>query len=301
MAEAQFSGYDTRAVTDGLSSGLSLMERSQQMRLRQQQATQSAAAEEDRKKRETIMMPVMLAKAKADVLELAVHVGGLKQTEEARAQALTTLPTARSDFDGLMQLADPDAREQAGLEWIGKYGQLANVAAFKDEFTTKKDVIAGIHQEAMTLRHLGQTIEGQKEVANIRAAAAVETAGVRVEAGDKVARYRKQLQEATSAGDEEGVALYSSLLQKAAASPINTAYGSDQMRQKLEEAKANGDPDEISFWEKRIKALNSRGVKQSQAEMIKGVLDALPGGSGTPAAKPAAAPGVTEVPSKIQF
>ncbi len=276
MAEAQFipgSGNIVGALNSGIGTGASLMERSQAMRLRERQAQ---IAEEENARRQhqfEVLKPAMAAKATADIAEARAAVTGLEQAETARSWANKILPQARADFDDLMQLTDPDARELAGIKWIGTYGQLESVAAYATEFKSKKDIVAKVHTEAATVRHLTQQIEGQKEVAKIRgetaaeiattnAGSRIETAQIRATSSDKIARLRQNLQEARDAGDSEGVSLYSGLLQKAQASPINTALGSEQMFQKLEEAKADGDADEVAYWEKRVRALTERGVRK---------------------------------------
>ncbi|WP_414664267.1 hypothetical protein [Horticoccus sp. 23ND18S-11] len=232
------------------------------MRLRERQAQMQEEESARQQQKFQILAPAMRAKQAADIADAQTHVVGLEQTEAARAAASSVIPKARAEFDEIMQLSDPDSREQAGLEWIGRYGHLDNVQAYSKEFDAKKNVVAKMHTEATALRHLTQSIAGQKEVAKVRGDTAIEVAGTRAAAGDKIGRYRASLEEARQAGDDEGVALYENLLQKAQASPINTAYGSEQMQRKLEAARAAGDPEETAFWEKRIKALTERGVRK---------------------------------------
>lgn len=297
MAEAQFipgggAGNIVGALNSGLGTSASMMERMQARRIRDQQARQQAEAQERERQKFEILAPAMRAKSAADVIEAQVSVQGLEQTETARASATAIIPQARAEFDEIMQLADPDIREHRGLEWIGRYGHLDNVSAYSKEFAGKKDVIGKIHQEATALRHLTQQIAGQKDVAKLRGEAAVEVAGTRAAAGDKISRYRAALDEARQANDPEAIELYSNLLQKAAASPINTALGSEQMQRKLEDARAAGDAEEISFWEKRINALTQRGVRKPtglEDPRAKAWLDGLNGGAKPAAAAPAAA------------
>lgn len=267
MAEAQFipGGNPTDisgAFNSGLGTAQSMMERVQSMRVRDQQA-QIAQQEEARRQAEfAILKPAMAAKATADMAEAKAHVTGLEQTEAARAAASEIIPRARAEFDALMQLEDPNMREAAGLQWIASFGHLENVGAYNKEVAAKKEIVAKMHMEASALRKLQLDINGQKEVAQIRGQTALAVADTRATAGDKIGRLRASLEEARSAGDQEGVTLYTNLLQKAQASPINTAYGSAQMHTKLEEARAAGDPEEIQFWEKRINALTERGVRK---------------------------------------
>lgn len=299
MAEAQFipgpgAGNIVGSLNAGINTGASLMARKQEMQLRERQA--QLAEEEARRRQDQFEMlrPAMAAKATADIAEAGATVTGLEQAEKARTWANGILPQARSDFDDVMQMEDPDMRAAAALQWIGTYGQLESVASYSAEFKSKKDIAAKLHQEAVALRHLGVQIEGNKDIAKIRGDTAVEVAGTRAQAGDKIGRYRAALDEARASGDQEAIQLYSNLLQKAQASPINTAYGSEQMQQKLEAARASGDAEEVQFWEKRIRALTERGVRKGA-----GLSDARAGGifdapaapaAGTPAASPAPSP-----------
>lgn len=265
MAEAQFTpgrGNIVGSLNSGLGSGVSLMERVQSMRIRDQQAQLAEQENARRQEQHEMLAPAQRAKATADIAEANAAVTGLEQAENSRKWANEMIPHARAEFDDIIRAEDPEMRAAAALRWIGAYGQLENVAAYSAEFKSKKDIAAKLHAEVVAINHLSQQIAGNKEVAQIRGDTAVEVATTRAAASDKISRYRAQLEEARAAGDSEAVQLYSNLLQKAQASPINTAYGSEQMQQKLEAARAAGDPDEIQFWEKRIKALTERGVRK---------------------------------------
>lgn len=298
MAEAQFIpgpgvGNLAGTLNAGLHAGQSFMERKQAMQLRERQAQLANEEAARRQEQYDILKPAMTAKAAADTAEAQAAVTGLEQTEKARAWASSIIPQARADFDDVMQMEDPEMRAAAGLQWIGTYGQLESVGAYANEFKSKKDIAAKLHQEATAIRHLKQQIEGNKEVAKIRGDTAVEVAGTRAQAGDKIGRYRAALEEARSAGDQEAIQLYSNLLQKAQASPINTAYGSEQMQQKLEAARAAGDTEEIRFWEKRINALTERGVRKSTGlsdPRAASLFGPAPAASSTPAAAPSPKP-----------
>lgn len=310
MAEAQFVpgpgiGNIAGSLNAGLQTGSSLMARKQEMQLRERQAQLAEEEAQRRREQYDLLRPAMAAKASADIAEAGATISGLEQTEKARAWAHSMIPQARADFDALMQLSDPDARELAGIKWIGSYGQLESIGDYAAEFKSKKDVVAKVHTEAAALRHLSQQIEGQKEVARIRgetaaevattaAGSRIEIAQIRAAAGDKIARLRQNLQEARDGGDAEGVQLYESLLQKAQASPINTANGSEQMRQKLEAARVDGDPAEIEYWEKRVRALTERGVRTPSRLEDPGVRAWL---DGSPATAPQAAQGSQPAPA----
>lgn len=306
MAEAQFipgagAGSIVGALNAGLETGASMMDRAQQRRLNEE-ADQRAREEEARRADQAaILRPALIEKANADVAEAKAHVAGLEQTERARAAASSLAPTARQEFDAIMQMPDADERELAGIRWVARYGQLENIATYSKEFQSKKEMVAKMHTEAAALRQLTLKIQGDKDVAKLRGENAIKVAGTRAEAGDKIARYRSELEAAREAGDEEGVALYSSLLQKAAASPINTAYGSEQMQQKLEAARAAGDPEETAFWEKRIKALTERGVRKDPAELADALSKGFGAAPGTAPAAPAAAAPSAKTPPADPF
>jgi hypothetical protein len=281
MSEAQFiPGEGAGNITGGLNAGMSMMERAQSIGLRNRQAAiqaaQDARAQQESElaqNRERALAPVYAIQDKYKIAKGTSDIAGLAQTEQLRLDAQTALPQARAAFDDIMRLGDPQERGKAAFEWTAKYGHLSNLAELHDEFSAKNSTAMNVLNHSQAMEVLGSRLKASDElvkqrgdnaveVAKLRGDAAVEAARVRATASDKVERYRSSLAQAREAGDEEGTKLYSDLLSKATASPINTANGSDQMQQRLQAAIADGDPAEIAFWKKRITALTERGVRK---------------------------------------
>jgi hypothetical protein len=306
MAEAQFipgggAGNIVGALNSGLGTGMSMMDRVQSMRIRDQQLGLNQA-QDDReaerldmeRQKFAVLQPALEVKAKADIAQANATVAGLKQSEEARLKANILYPKAIAEFDAMMDLEEPNMREAAALKWLGQYGHLENIQQFSKEFSSFKNIVGTIHKEATALRALTKRQEGAEALAGIRANNATEIATIRSKYGDKAGVWYEKLQQARADGDTEAIDLYTSLLDKARAGSTNTAYGSAQVFQELEEARKRGDPGPIALWEKRAAMLQPRAGKNPTAT-IEGILNGL--GDAAPAAPAAATKGPTTKPA----
>src|ERR1035437_8851395 len=174
MAEAQFmpATSPSAMINSGLQAGeftASLVQRKQQQRnddarLALQQRQQDLVDETQR-----ILMPVRQAQAQADMAGAQVELENQKQLQDQRKAAYSLLPAARTEFDGLMHVTDPDRRAEAGIQWIGKYGQLDNFKELNAEFSSKKEIAAKIHTEATALSRAEGSDHVQKKYADVLA------------------------------------------------------------------------------------------------------------------------------------
>lgn len=276
-------------INSGLQAGeftASLVQRKQQQRnddarLALQQRQQDLVDETQR-----ILMPVRQAQAQADMAGAQVELENQKQLQDQRKAAYSLLPAARTEFDGLMHVTDPDQRAEAGIQWIGKYGQLDNFKELNAEFSSKKEIAAKLHTEATALRTMKQQHTDQLGLIDARGNVARDVANIRNEKLTPIERYKQQRDQAAADGDSDGTAFYDALIQKQTAAPISTAEGSDQFQKKYADVLANGTDEEKKFWTDRTKAINTRGVKQSGVMALR---DALLGNGPTPTATPAPA------------
>lgn len=300
MAEAQFqpggpANAIPNALNTGLETGLSMMDRASRRRMAEETHAMQMQQEE-------ILRPVREAKANADIEAAKAHIIGLKQTEDASAAVNAIVPQARADFDEMLQLADPDFREQAAYEWIGKYGQIANVKTFAGEWGAKKDIVAKIHQDASTLRMLSLKTETEKEaiaargetatgVATIRADATRDAAMTRAHgATPEAVKLREAVTQARDSGDEQGAADFEAILKKRGFIPDQKKLKLEKLRELRQLAKDDGDTDGVKEYSDAIAkevALTVDPIKQKVASMI-------PGGDArnpaTPSPSPAPAP-----------
>lgn len=258
----------------------------------------------------SILKPVAEAKAKADLAEANAHLVGVQQSEDMRNAANLLAPAARKAFDDLMVLADPEAREQAAFEWIGKYGQLANIKTFSEEWSSKKDIVAKIHLDASTLRNLNAKTNAEKEliaargteaekVANIRSNTSVETAHIRASGqSPESVKLREAAAAARESGDEEGAMFYESILKKKGHIAEPRKLEIERLRELRAAAEDAGDVAGAKEYSDRIAKLNTIVIdpaKQAIANVITGGSGTKPPpASATPAPAPAAKP-----PSKM--
>ncbi len=277
----------------------SMMERASRQRMEEE-------AHRVRMEQTAILRPVAEAKAKADIAEANAHLVGVQQSEDMRNAANQLAPAARKAFDEMMVLADPEMREQAAFEWIGKYGQLANVGAFKDEWSAKKDIVAKIHVDASTLRNLNAKTAAEKELIAARGTEAEKVAGIRSETSVETAKIRAagqspeavKLREAAAAArannDEEGAKFYEAILTKKGHIAEPKKLEIERLRELRAAAEDAGDAAGAKEYTDRIAKLTTivlDPTKQAIANVITG------GGSATPKPAPAASPAPKPAPA----
>ncbi|HVW21682.1 MAG TPA: hypothetical protein VHC86_10750 [Opitutaceae bacterium] len=278
----------TQSMLAGLNAGGSMMERAQRMREQQQsmdlQAQQAA-----------ILQPAMRAKAQADIAEAGATVDAITQAQNMRTAVAGLVPQARADFHNLMLLPDPNDRTRAGLEWISKYGQLANVGAYKQEFDTNKDVIAHMNLEANALAMLKLRNDGilaatqsrgtnSANVENIKAAAKTASAQIMADA-----RQPEIVKLASALGDAQD-----DVTRQALQDRINritnirpeTKSAYIQAVQAYKQATASGDTANAQLYKAQIDKLNTLSQRQPAPAPTSSI--PVPAASAAPAAAPAA-------------
>lgn len=191
MAEAQFMpgapvGYAADAAFKGLEQGQSFMERASRLRqMQQMEQLQRQQIEQNE-----LLRPIEVAKHQADAATSLAQMEAAKQTQQQRLQVTPILAEARTNFNSIMKLPDSEQRANAGLQWISKYGQMANLKETSEEFGSYKDIIGKMYLENTTLKKLQATGEVQKELTGMKIQSAQDIAAAKAETATQIAELK---------------------------------------------------------------------------------------------------------------
>lgn len=265
---ANAPGSAVASGLDALNSARSYMDR----------VSQNRRAEEVHKikMRETaILMPVIQAKARAEEARANAEVSGLVQTEQSRAWANEILPQSRQEFDSILQIPVVEDREQAAIEYAGKYSQLANIKELSGEMRAKLEIVASIISDAQGLRRLKEQSQARLNEIDALGRAKVAEIGARNAnpARNEFMSLMQGLSEAKTAGDAEAETFYRDRLNK-------LSYISPARKQKVEallelrrQAEEDWDDEAVLVYNRAIEketTITTDPVKAAIASKIQG-------------------------------
>jgi hypothetical protein len=294
------------ATQQYFSGQQSMMERASHRRMSEEShALQMHQAE--------LLRPVLEAKAKADEADAGAKLAAVRRTEEMRAKAAGIADQARGGFNDLMLIEDPEAREQAAFEWIGRYGQLASVKEYEGEWNSMMTAIGKVQLNASGIRTLTAKTEAEKDVLRERSlvatAAEKELIKARGEQQIEVAKVRatvpprnefmgimSALTQAKADGDTEAEEFFRGRLARLSHIPASRRLEIESLLDLKRAAEEAGDEEAAAVYEDRIAKVNTIVIdpmKQAIATRI--------GGGPAPAKPPAkqAAPSAPKEPAKM--
>lgn len=282
-----------RPVDNGISVA-SMMERAQRLRMDRERHQQQMA---DNK----LFQPLKEAKAKADLADANAHLDAVTATEQTRGRIADVLPQARREFDDILTLADPDAREAASFQWMGKYGQLDNVAAIAPEWQGKKGILGKMVQESMGIRTREAQTQAQKELISARGEVAEKVAGLRAStrgSTPEIIRLTDAMKAAEEDGDEETASFYKARIKRISNFAPQQKFEVEKLIELKRAADAGGDTEASAVYADRLKKITQQvtdPVKQAIADKVNGttaptpgVVPAKPAAQTAPAANPPA-------------
>jgi hypothetical protein len=114
---------------------------------------------EQRKLIDWLQAPIMEAKASSDLIKAEADLTDAKRVQEQIGFARKQKSIADSAFDDLQYIEDPEAREQALIDWSAKYAPLKNVAEYSTEIGNKLNLVAQGIADIRTIKNLRSTAE----------------------------------------------------------------------------------------------------------------------------------------------
>lgn len=217
MAEATFApaapvGYGVDSAIAGADAGYSLMQRASQQR----QAQQMEQMRQQQIEKAQVLMPVIKAKAQADLISAHSSIVTATRTEELKARAAAISPAANDEFLDVMQLADFNTKATALAGLQAKYQWMSLIPEYKGFVNTINDERLKAHGAAVA----DAQMEKQLEASRIAQDRAIEVATIAAGSRQAVAE--------TAAGSRETVA--ETAAKARAASDATRAETSDQNR-----------------------------------------------------------------------
>lgn len=187
MAEASFTpaapfDMGTRSFQTGLDRQQSMMERAS--RNRQNDQMEQMRAQEIERAR--VLMPVIRAKAQADISTANASIANNTQIEMLRQKAADVSPVANAEFLEAIQLSDWDQQETELAKLQAKYQWMNSLPEYKGFVDTLNNKRTDAFKAATIDRQMQASIEehdrqreAAREVAQIRADASIENTKLR--------------------------------------------------------------------------------------------------------------------------
>lgn len=201
----------------------------------------------------SVLLPVVRAKATADVAAANNQLAGMKQIEEMRAVAHGEMPGLRDEWSRASQINDPGERVKAMTSVLGRAAKYESVAEMKGEIDVWKNVLASAAITQRTLEAVNTRMDAAAELEKAKATHAKELEAVRGE--------NAQLkQESANRGKVE-------------AAKVGASRGYEHLVQSYQAAVAAGDDETAALLDAQIKRRNHIAQPYSDAERIK-TLDA---------------------------
>jgi len=234
---AQFdSGGDAgQAFNAGQNSGMSMMERAQQMQ-------QRGAQEERQKAIFEAAMPVLQADNAAKIATANATINHVVQTKNLEAKAAVVSEAANAEFQDAQQLADWNEKANALGALQAKYAWMGQLPAYKPFVDAINQGRIEAHQSAMADMKLSadlevakannetkqyvadQRLQGAADVANIRAAASTLNTNARVNAPTDLVKNLTSVRSMVLSGDDSGAEAMMDMMQaKAGVTPVHIA------------------------------------------------------------------------------
>jgi hypothetical protein len=179
----QFEGEGDagQAFNAGQNSGMSMMERAQQME-------QRGAQEERQKAIFQAGLPLLQAKNQADLAEAHDKMAQFVDLQDQRQQILPILQQARNQFNKNQLIPDINDRAAAGTQWLGKYAQIANIPEYKSEFDTYNHLSTQTTQDQMKIA----TLANQNDMMSQKLKMSETLMGDKVASSEKIAWLKYQ-------------------------------------------------------------------------------------------------------------
>lgn len=179
VPQFQSAGEPGQAFNRGLDSGMSMMERAQQMQLR-------AGQEQRQKVMEDLALPVIRAKQQADAAAAINQLDQIKANQNLRQKYLPIIDTARAAFHEAQLIPDINQRAAANTQWLAQYAPIANLPEYSNEFQTYQHLATQTTQDQMKIAHLSSVndmnaakLSSLQQIAGIRATSAENVANIR--------------------------------------------------------------------------------------------------------------------------
>ena len=183
-------GAGIAAYSRGVDQGQSWMERSSQMATQEQERQQR----QQEIQRNTILQPVIAAKADADVATAHATLASVQRMQQLRAQAAIVSPQAEQELIDATKIPDFSQQEAALGTLQAKYSWMENVPEMKPLV----DTINNARAKATTMVLANKHIESAQAIADTRAAGLVDSATTRAQASRDVADERSRSAQAVA-------------------------------------------------------------------------------------------------------
>jgi hypothetical protein len=209
FAYAQKNPMDT--YRQSADTTLSIMERKQQMRQREQAAAMNQQAQDLQREKWEIEKPLIQAKLNADILSYGFDLTDRKATEELRAKAATAAAELGTKFREVIQISSWDEQniQLMGLQqeygWLGRFPRFAPVIKAVDG--ARGEVAANLLTEQkfdevrFKLGERMEQIKFREQELNSRATEANQTRVELEEARAELAKWKQQASDAQKALD----------------------------------------------------------------------------------------------------
>lgn len=146
-------GQAGRAYIESRNASESWMDRAQGREMNKQ--TMDIRENEELQRR--LIQPIKIQQEKTQMALGALELETAQKTLQQEQELAPIVGSARSEFNEIMRIPDTNVRAQRGLEWMSKYGQMANLQKTQQEFTGYKDIIGKMYVEQQTLNRLAET------------------------------------------------------------------------------------------------------------------------------------------------
>lgn len=224
-----------QAFNQGLDSGMSMMERAQQME-------QRGAQEERQKAIFQAAMPVIQAKNQADLATAHATINHVVQTQNLMTKAAQVSDAANAEFQDAQQLSDWTEKANVLGALQAKYAWMNQLPTYKPFVDAINNARIEAHQSAMADMKLNndlelakvnnstkqyiadQRLQGVTDAANIRAAASTMNANARVNAPTDLVKNLTSVRSMILNGDDPGAEAMMEMMQaKAGITPVHIA------------------------------------------------------------------------------
>lgn len=155
-------GEAVDAGLQGFSTGLSWMDKIQQMRQRQDQDERAQAQEQRNQAIFEVTQPVRQAAAQADLVTAQATLANATRMQNLRTQAAAVSKQANDDFIDANQLADFDAKASALAEVQQKYSWMSLLPEYKGFVDTVNHARADAHASAVADMNMERQLEASR-------------------------------------------------------------------------------------------------------------------------------------------
>lgn len=244
------------ALYAGIDQGESMMDRAQARQLRASRDQRDQAAEDRAQAAYTLLRPVEIAKAQADLAANVATLANARHMEELKKKAAEDSVQAAKDFTEANQLADFDSKASALAQVQAKYSWLAMIPEYKGFVDTLNHTRAEAHLSAIADAKLEEQLAQAQAAQDARITAATIAAG----SHERIAETNAGSRETIAASNADAKLGASQITAKgrydAAKLRADRAYAFEQAVEKRDEALQAGDTEKAQLYQDHIAAMN---------------------------------------------